>query len=308
MKTETKFIDLTFDYGFKIIFGNPDTPELMLGFLRELLPEREIVSIEFLNTEDMEGDESDKRVNFDIKCMEPDGGYFIVEMQKHGYSYFPDRLVVYAGGTIKHLLKRGEDYDNVRPLYVISVLDYLLNIPGESDEDRNQLVRTARLKMSGSEKDLSDKLNYVFLQLPIVKSITDGSSFLEKWAWSVRNMIGMSDKPLELNDSYFRSLFEHSDRRNIREDKLSKYDTMIRDEIQIKAEKEYAVEQARAEALALGQAEGEAKGRAQGRAEGKAEGEKSKQREIAAKLKAAGAELRFISEITGMSLDEVAAL
>ena len=284
MKTETKFIDLTFDYGFKIIFGNPDTPELMMGFLEALLPERKIVSIEFLNTEDLTGEESDKRVNFDIKCMEPDGGYFIVEMQKHGYSHFTDRLVVYAGGTIKHLLKRGEDYDKVRPLYVISVLDHLLDIPGESDEDRNQLVRTARLKMSGSEKILSDKLNYVFLQLPVVKTITDGSTFLEKWAWSVRNMFGMSGKPLQLKESYFRSLYEHSDRRNIREDKLSKYDTMVRDEIQIKAEKEYLFQHAIAEGLA--------KGIAEGRAEA--------MNEIATKLKAMGMSDEVIALAIGL--------
>ena len=34
MDTHSKFIDLTLDYGFKIIFGNPDTPELMMGFLK----------------------------------------------------------------------------------------------------------------------------------------------------------------------------------------------------------------------------------------------------------------------------------
>lgn len=220
----------------------------MMGFLEALLPERKIVSIEFLNTEDMSG----------------------------------------------------EDYDNVRPLYIISVLDHLLDIPGESDEERNQLVRTARLKMSVSEKVLSDKLNYVFSQLPVVKTITNESTFLEKWAWSVRNMVDMSDKPLELNESYFSSLYEHSNRRNIREDILSKYDTMVRDEIQIKAEKEYLFQHAIAEGMA--------KGMAEGRAEGRAEGEESKQREIAARLKAAGTEIGFISEITGMSLDEVAAL
>lgn len=284
MENHSKFIDLTMDYGFKIIFGNPEVPELMIGFLQALLPEREIVSIEFLNTEDLNGEESDKRVNFDIKCMEPDGGYFIVEMQKCGYSHFTDRLVVYAGGTIKHLLKRGEDYDKVRPLYVISVLDHLLDIPGESDGDRNRLVRTAKLKMSGSGKVLSDKLNYIFLQLPVVKSLTDSSTFLEKWAWSVRNMVGASGKPDELKESYFSSLYEHSDRRNINGDKLSKYDTMVRDEIQIKAEKKYLFEQ----------------GIEQGRTEA--------MKEMAAKLKAMGMAADTICEVTGLPAESVAGI
>ena len=188
-------------------------------------------------------------------------------MQKYSYRHFTDRLVVYAGGTIKHLLKRNEDYGKVRPLYVICVLDHLLYIPGESDEDRNKLVRKAQLKISGSEKVLSDKLNYVFLQLPVVKSLGDCRTFLEKWAWCVRNMVRAEGKPAELDGSYFDSLFEHSDRENIEKDKLSNYDTMIRDEIQIRAEKEFAVEQARAEALAKGREEGEVKGRIEGKAE-----------------------------------------
>ena len=56
MEKHSKFIDLTMDYGFKLIFGNPEVPELMIGFLQALLPEREIVSIEFLNTEDLNGE------------------------------------------------------------------------------------------------------------------------------------------------------------------------------------------------------------------------------------------------------------
>ena len=79
---------------------------------------------------------------------------------------------------------------------------------------------------------------------------------------------------------------------------------MIRDEIQIRAEKEFAVEQARAEALAKGREEGEVKGRIEGKAEGKADA----QREIAAKLKATGADPKFISEITGMTVEDISML
>ena len=121
-------------------------------------------------------------------------------------------------------------------------------------------------------------------------------------------MVRSEGKPRELEGSYFDSLFEHSDRENIQKDKLSNYDTMIRDEIQIRAEKEFAVEQARAEALAQGREEGEAKGRIEGKAEGKVEGKADAQKEIAAKLKATGADPKFISEITGMSVEEISVL
>ena len=107
------------------------------------------------------------------------------------------------------------------------------------------------------------------------------------------------EKPLELEGSYFDSLYEHSNRKNIEKDKLSNYDTMIRDEIQIRAEKEFAVEHARAEALAQGKAEGEAIGRAEGRAEGEAIGRAEAMNEIAAKLKAMGLSDEIINSAIG---------
>ena len=73
---------------------------------------------------------------------------------------------------------------------------------------------------------------------------------------------------------------------------LSIYDNMVRDEIQIAAEREYAVEEALAE--------GHAKGRAEGRAEANIE--------TAKKLKLAGADIKLISQCTGLSIEEVQAL
>ena len=43
-------------------------------------------------------------------------------------------------------------------------------------------------------------------------------------------------------------------------------------------------------------------------AEGKVEGKADAQKEIAAKLKATGADPKFISEITGMSVEEISVL
>ena len=103
-------------------------------------------------------------------------------------------------------------------------------------------------------------------------------------------------------------------------DKLSKYDTMVRDEIRIKAEKEYLFQNAIAEGMAKGKVEGMAKGLAEGRAEGRAEGmakgiaegiaegKAEAQREIAAKFKTMGISLESIALATGLTLEEVAAL
>lgn len=244
---EARFIDLTRDYGFKIAFEDPDNPKLMIGFLNAVITERNIVSITFLNPEPLPFEEEDKRPNYDISCIDDEGNRFLVEIQKKMYSEYGDRLMVYSGDPLTRILKRGEAYSRVRTLYVISILDGYIKVKGEDRPIKDRLLREAHVTMDGNI--LSDKLNFIFLQLPAVKTVAEDSSFLERWAWFVRHIHEFGKKPEGL-DGYFSLLFDAADRNNISSHELSIYDRMQRDEIQIEAEKRYAVEEAREEALA----------------------------------------------------------
>ena len=93
----SKFIDSTYDRGFHLLMMDRDCPELTLEFLRAIIPERDIVSIEFRPTDSVPGREEDKRKNYDIYCTDAEGNIFIVEMQREPYRSYGDRLVVYAG-------------------------------------------------------------------------------------------------------------------------------------------------------------------------------------------------------------------
>lgn len=146
MKTPRHFIDLTQDIGFKIAFGNPDHPEITRGLIQALIPEREIKKVEFLNTELIPEQDGDKRMNFDVRCTDRDGNSFVCEMQKVKYDFFPDRLMSYSGDPLKRLLKRGQPYDSIRPLYMVNVLDYYL------DSEHLELVRTAHVKLDDNNK------------------------------------------------------------------------------------------------------------------------------------------------------------
>lgn len=71
---------------------------------------------------------------------------------------------------------------------------------------------------------------------------------------------------------------------------------MVRDEIQIRAERDYAVRRGRMEA----RIEALAEGRAEGKAEGKAE--------MAKRLKATGIDIKTISQCSGLSVEQIEAL
>ena len=291
-QARTRFIDLTEDYGFKITFENREHPELMMGFLNAVIRERNIVSITFLNPEPQPFEEEDKRPNYDISCTDDAGNHFLVEIQKKMYREYGDRLMVYSGDPLTRILKRGEEYSKVRTLYVISILDGYIKVKGEERPVRDRLLREAHVTVDGGKNILSDKLNFLFLQLPAVKSVTESSSFLGRWAWYVRHIHEFAEKPEGLDD-YFSLLFDAADRNNISSHKLSIYDRMQRDEIQIEAEKRYAIEEARAEEREKALAEGEARGEAKGKAE------------VARAMLAKNSPIDFITSVTGLTKAQV---
>lgn len=295
-EAKSRFIDLTHDFGFKIVMADDSHPELMLGFLNAVIPDREIVDIRFLNTEMLPPEETAHRANYDVLCTDSEGNRFLTEMQAKWYDCFPDRLMAYTGGQVSRLLKQGEQYTSMRKLYVISILGDYLKVKDEEHPRKDVLLRRAEVRMNDTGKALMDRQSFIFLQLPAAKEPVEDSTFIEKWTWYVREMVNCKEKPSGL-DGYFDLLFEASDRDNIEKGKLSIYDKMVRDEIQIAAERDYAVRTGREEGRAIGLEEGRAKGRAEGRAEANIE--------TARKMKADGLATESILLYTGLSREEV---
>lgn len=142
--------------------------------------------------------------------------------------------------------------------------------------------------MDDSGKILSNKLNYLFLQLPAVKELRSGQGFLEQLAFSIRNIVKLQDKPAELKNPYFAQLFKASAREFINSEQLKLYDYMIRDAIQIQAEKEFAINKAIAK--------------------GREEGLQIGATKTARNLKAAGVDITIIAQCTGLPIEEVKSL
>ena len=95
--------------------------------------------------------------------------------------------------------------------------------------------------------------------------------------------------------------------RNIEERKLTIYDNMVRDEIQIQAEKQYALDELREELTAEKQ-EAVEEAKAQGKLEGRLEGKLEEKLDTARKFKAAGIAAQVISQCTGLTLEQIASL
>jgi len=94
-----------------------------------------------------------------------------------------------------------------------------------------------------------------------------------------------------------KNLFEAADKRTMDRNKLKLYDNMIRDEIQIKAEKDFAVRKAMQEGIE--------KGIKRGIEQGIQKGSHDANLSSARNLLSAGVDIETISRCTGLSIEEI---
>lgn len=89
-----KFINPFTDYGFKKIFGQEISKDLLIDFLNDLLKgERVITDFTFLNNEQLPADEDGRSLIYDIYCSTDTGEKIIVEMQNKSQLRFKERTL-----------------------------------------------------------------------------------------------------------------------------------------------------------------------------------------------------------------------
>ena len=130
-------------------------------------------------------------------------------------------------------------------------------------------------------------------------------SLRHKWVYLLKNMHKMRpiDEAKE-TDPIFKRLYEESRLSNLNEEEMEKYKKSVLEYQDVQDAISYASKQSEAR----GEARGEAKGLKKGRKAGLAEGEINAKRAMAAEMLKKGIPLGMVSEITGLSEDEIKAL
>jgi len=92
---EFQFIDPISDFGFKKIFGNERSKEVLISFLNELLKgKKKILELSFIK-DVKPAYPSDRSILIDLHCVGDDGQNFIIEMQRVNHINFRERCVAY---------------------------------------------------------------------------------------------------------------------------------------------------------------------------------------------------------------------
>lgn len=109
-----QFINPFTDMGFKKIFGQDITKDLLIDFLNDLLiGERKITDIQFLDKEQLGVTEDDRSLIYDVYCETVTGEKIIVECRT-SHNLF-SRIVPYITfQTQLHDRERKEQYGNMK--------------------------------------------------------------------------------------------------------------------------------------------------------------------------------------------------
>ena len=295
-----KFINPFTDYGFKKIFGQEVSKELLIEFLNDLLEgERVITDLTFLNNEQLPIYPGERIAIYDIFCTTDTGEKIIVEMQNRSQVYFKERALYYLSHAIVRQGVKGESWKfDIKAVYGVFFINFLL--------DENQKLRTdVILTDRDTGKLFSDKLRQIFIALPLFnKTEAECETDFERWIFVLNNMETLNRMPFKAQKAVFEKLEEIVDVHSLSEEDRVRYENSVNAYRDYLATIDYAAKKGVEE----GFEDGLQKGIQEGIQEGIRKGQQEKALEIARSMKAMGMTSEQIMKVTGLSLTEIESL
>ena len=159
----SRYLDPKADVVFKKIFG--EHPKLLMSFLNALLPlaaTSPIVSLTYLQNEQVPVIPEFKRTIADVKCIDAEGRVFIVEMQMNWTDHFKQRLLFGTSAAFVKQLDSGEDYQFLQPVYGLGLVDEVYEKNTSEWYHHYQLVKKGDVQYN----DVIEHLQLIFIELP----------------------------------------------------------------------------------------------------------------------------------------------
>ncbi len=301
----SRYINFYTDFAFKKFFGTEANKDLLISFLNSLLDlkgGKEIIDLTYLNSENLGDSISERRAIYDVYCQTNDGERFIVEMQKAKQDHFQDRAIYYSSFAIREQGQKGKK-DNVSwdytlsPVYVVGILNFKMDDADES----SKVITKVKLK-DDDNKEFSDKLNFIFVEMPkFRKTETELETFMDKWLYVIKNLYQLQDKPEALTEGIFKKLFEVAEIAAFTNEERYDYEESLKNFRDMYNTISSAERKGREEGETIGFQKGETIGIQKGREEGRVE----ERITMAKSLKSQGVDLEIIKTASGLSLEEI---
>ncbi len=309
-----KYINPFTDWGFKRLFGQEFSKDLLISFLNDLLVgELQVKNVVFKDKEELPSTKDQRGIIYDVYCETDKGERFILEMQNRWQPNFLDRSICYACRSVLEQVDKGkkerENAYRFLPIYTVCFMNYM-----PDHEELSKFRTDIVLADKESGEIASNKLRFIYLVLPLFKKNVDECvTDFDKWIYVLKHMEALSRMPFTAQKEIFKQLEEYADSHRLTRKEWEAYENSLwiaRDNMACmaaaeNAAKEKGMAEGRAEGRAEGMAEGRAEGMAEGMAKGMAEGKTKAIIETAKRLLNMGLDMEQVAQGTGLSIEEV---
>ena len=284
------------DYFVRYFFTDKGGEKVLLDFINAVMISanmKTFKAVEILNPFNLKKNYSDKETIVDVKCITKNGTIVIIEVQLSGNSRFPERILYYWSTNYSKLLNKGEGYEDLTPVISINLLNFNLNKKDSNVHSCYMIYDTKNKRL------LTDHLQIHIIELKKFKfkdkSLTKDLNY---WLgfFTTKNM-----------EEYMSEIVKE---KPIMEEAHKRYNNFIRSRLMMSEyekkeiyqyDKQIMLKDERREGIK----EGIKKGKLEGIKEGKLEGIKEGQISMAKSMKTKNLDINLISEITGLSIDEI---
>lgn len=280
VEIKERYINPYTDFGFKKLFGTELNKDLLISFLNALLNgEQEITDLTYLNGEHLGDGYGDRRAVFDVYCQLADGKKFIVEMQKAEQAYFKDRSIYYSTFPIREQAPKGTWDYHLENVYTVGILNF--TFPND-EYPADSFMHEIKLKDVEDNHVFYDKLTFIYLEMPKFNKTEDELvTMFDKWMFALRNLSRLLERPKALQERIFTRLFDQAEIARFSPKERREYQESIKDYWDYYSTMTTSFNK------------------------GKAEGKDETKREHAIKMKELGISPEMISQVTGLTVEEV---
>ena len=245
MSYKFKYADLLNDEVFKLVFGRESTKDVMIEFLNQVILDRKIVDLEFIDKEMHPIERDAKGTVYDMFCKTDDGSRIIVEVQRRKQPFYPERALYYSTFQIQRQVEAGAEYYDFLPVYVVSILDFKM----DDDPDANAVRTAYRLYEEASHKLLTDRVTFIFIELPkFTKTVEElDGNILEGMYFCFKNMTELERRPEVLDHQIFTKIFDVTELYNMDQDTRDKVLENMTTERDLRNQMTYAREEGHVE-------------------------------------------------------------
>ncbi len=223
----TKFAYPLTDSTFKLIFGQNKHKQLTIDFLNDFLERKGtkiIEDISFMHQEQNPRDFGAKKSILDINCKDQAGNHFIIEIQREREYFFDMRALYYASSLLSRQLKETDPYNQLKPVIIIGILDFILYKPSD------QVITHHMICDMSTGKQSIDLIELHFIELSkFNKKVDELISHIDKWIFFLKNAQNLLEIPKNYQDTpSIQEAFHLVDRLNWTPQQNRQYENEVR--------------------------------------------------------------------------------